>query len=204
MTENIAGAIGKLWSADFSERQEGASTVFQYGRETAGQAIAPWLQDPELAPLLGAPEPEITVGIAVGQQAFVKIRSINGEPRLASVPPDQDAQEFELHFPGKVMLDILTTRDADGDGAIARYLGKFGQGIQQVEILCRNVDRATELLKEKFGVAAVYPATRPGADGTRVNFYLVSSPSGSKVLIELYEKPAHSIQGNLPGHSSLG
>jgi hypothetical protein len=51
-----------------------------------------------------------------------------------------------------------------------------------------NVDRATAVLKEKFGVKAVYPETRPGADGTRVNFYLVGLPEGGKVLIELYEK----------------
>jgi hypothetical protein len=30
---------------------------------------------------------------------------------------------------------------------------------------------------------------RPGADGTRVNFFLVSTPQGSKVLIELYAIP---------------
>jgi len=41
-----------------------------------------------------------------------------------------------------------------------------------------------KILKEKFGVAAVYPAVRHGADGTRVNFFLVVSPDGGKVLIE--------------------
>jgi len=188
MTENIAGAITKLWSTTFSVRQAGANEIFQRAREAAEKAIASWLSDSELASLLGAPEPAMTVGIAVAQETFLKIRAINGDPRLARVPPDQDAQEFELHFPGKVLLDILTTRDAGGGGAIARYLAKFGQGIQQVEILCRDVDRATEVLREKFGVPAVYPATQPGADGTRVNFFLVSSPSESKVLIELYEK----------------
>ncbi len=199
MTEKIAAAITKLWSTTSSVRQAGATEIFQDAREAAEKAIASWLSDPELARLLGAPTPVMTVGIAVGQETFLKIRSINGEPRLARVPPDQDAQEFELHFPGKVMLDILTTRDAGGGGAIARYLAKFGQGIQQVEILCQNVDRATEVLKEKFGVPAIYPATRPGADGTRVNFYLVSSPAEKKVLIELYEMPQHSNPGKLPG-----
>jgi hypothetical protein len=36
---------------------------------------------------------------------------------------------------------------------------------------------------------AVYPATRPGADGTLVNFFLVPSPGAGKVLIELYQVP---------------
>ena len=56
-----------------------------------------------------------------------------------------------------------------------------------MEFRCSNVDRATEILKEKFKIVPVYPATRPGADGTRVNFFLVASPDGGKVLIELYE-----------------
>jgi len=54
------------------------------------------------------------------------------------------------------------------------------------------VDRATQILRDKFGLAPVYPATRAGADGTRVNFFLVSAPGASKVLIELYE-PAPRI-----------
>jgi hypothetical protein len=59
--------------------------------------------------------------------------------------------------------------------------------VQQVEYRCSNVDRATEILKEKLRAGGIYPATRPGADGTRVNFFLVPSPDGGKVLIELYE-----------------
>jgi hypothetical protein len=86
-----------------------------------------------------------------------------------------------------VILDILTTREPGGSGAIAKYLAKFGEGVQQVEYRCTNVDSATQILKDKFRVEPVYPATRNGADGTRVNFFLVASPDGGKVLIELYE-----------------
>ena len=134
-----------------------------------------------------APNPVITVGVAVPREAFNRIRIANGTPRLAEVPPDQDAEEFELDFPEGISLDVLTTREPGGDGAIARYLSKFGEGVQQVEFRCTNVDRATEVLKEKFKIAPVYPATRAGADGTRVNFFLVASPDGGKVLIELYQ-----------------
>ncbi len=77
-----------------------------------------------------------------------------------------------------------------GLGAIAKYLAKFGEGNQQVEYRCANVDRATQILKDKFGISPVYPAPRAGADGTRVNFFLVPSPDGGKVLIELYEWPS--------------
>jgi len=140
------------------------------------------------------------VGLAVPRESFELIRAANGSPRLSEVPPDQDAEEFELHFPHGVMLDILTTREPGGSGAIARYLARFGGGVQQVEFRCTNVDRATQILKDKFGIASIYPATRPGADGTRVNFFLVTTPNGGKVLIELYElpKPRHSARNIHP------
>ena len=34
----------------------------------------------------------------------------------------------------------------------------------------------------------VYPEARPGADGTRVNFFLAPTIENGRVLIELYEK----------------
>ena len=137
--------------------------------------------------MLLEPNPIITVGVAVPRETFNRIRIANGTPRLAEVPPDQDAEEFELHFAEGISLDLLTTREPGGEGAVARYLSKFGEGVQQVEFRCTNVDRATEVLKDKFKIVPVYPATRPGANGTRVNFFLVASPDGGKVLIELYQ-----------------
>ncbi len=105
------------------------------------------------------------------------------------VPPDQDAEEFELHFPNDISLDLLTTREPEGPGPISKFLAKFGEGVQQVEFRCIDVDRATQILKEKFRVQPIYPETRAGADNTRVNFFLVPSPVSGKVLIELYERP---------------
>jgi hypothetical protein len=138
--------------------------------------------------------PITTVGVAVTPETFGRVHSANGSPRLADVPPDQDAKEFELHFAQGVRLDILTTREPGGTGAIARYLQKSGEGIQQVELLARNVDAATEILRSGFGVQPIYPATRAGADGTRVNFFLVSlpgkGPEKGKILIELVEPAA--------------
>jgi hypothetical protein len=89
---------------------------------------------------------------------------------------------------------VLTTKDPSGSGAIAKYLTKFGEGVQQVEYRCKNVDRATAILEEEFGVPPIYPATRPGADGTRVNFFLVTSPEDRKILIELYETLAGNAE----------
>jgi hypothetical protein len=187
MSSPLARAIAGLSSAEPSARQAAAEEVYRLGRATAGIAVAEWWADEELSALLHGPKPTITVGIAVQRETFNRIRIANGTPRLAEVPPDQDAEEFDLHFPPETLLDILTTREPGGSGAIAKYLAKLGEGVQQVEFRCANVDRAAEILQERFKIAPVYTETRPGADGTRVNFFLVASPDGGKVLIELYE-----------------
>jgi len=183
----FAQSIADLSSADSSKRLAAAGEVYRLGRATAGSAISDWWAESELSALLLAPNPAVTVGLALQRETFGRIRIANGTPRLADVPPDQDAEEFELHFTEGISLDILTTREPGGSGAIAKYLAKFGEGIQQVEFRCANVDRATQILKETLRVDPVYPATRAGADGTRVNFFLVASPDRGKVLIELYE-----------------
>jgi hypothetical protein len=129
----------------------------------------------------------IVVGVAVHPDLYEKIYLANGSPHLPDVPPDQDAREFELEMDDGVKLDILTTREPGGEGAIARYLKKFGQGIQQIELYVRSVDRATEILTSNFGLAAIYPSTLPGADNTRVNFFLATTPDAKKLLVELVE-----------------
>jgi hypothetical protein len=186
MSGPLAQSVAALSSADESKKLAAAGEIYRLGRATAGSAISGWWAESELSALLLGPDPAITVGLAVQRETFGRIRIANGTPRLAQVPADQDAEEFELHF-GGISLDILTTREPGGSGAIAKYLAKFGEGIQQVEYRCTNVDRASQILKEKFRIAPVYPETRNGADGTRVNFFLVVSPDGGKVLIELYE-----------------
>jgi len=40
----------------------------------------------------------MTVGVAVRTATFEQVRKASGNPRLAEVPPDQDAEEFELHL----------------------------------------------------------------------------------------------------------
>jgi hypothetical protein len=187
MSSPLAPAIANLCSSDPSVRLAAAMEIYRSGRAPADQAVASWWGNPELSALLG-PDPLITVGLAVERPTFLRIRNTNGEPPLAHVPPDQDAEEFELHFPDSISLDVLTTRAPGGPGAIARYLAKFGEGVQQVEFRCIDVDRATAILKELFGVVPVYPQTRAGADGTRVNFFLVPALGAGKVLIELYER----------------
>ena len=192
---DLAALISGLSAPDPANRERVAGELFRRGRELARASVARWLSDPGFSAnlVLDASQfPETTVGLAVTPQNFEQIRAANGSPRLADVPPDQDAREFELHFPQGIRLDILTTREPEATGAIARYLQKFGEGIQQVELLTRNVDAATEILRSRFGVQPLYPATRPGADGTRINFFLAALPEKGKILIELVELAAPS------------
>lgn len=188
MSSELSKAIEGLSAEDAAVRTNAAKDLFRAGKKAALAAAEKWWSDQELARLLLGEAREVTVGLAVQRETFGKIRAAHSVAILAEVPSDQDAEEFELRFPGPISLDILTSRAPGGDGALAKYLAKFGEGVQQVEFRCLNVDKATEILKEKFGVKAIYPEARTGADGTRVNFFLVASENGDKVLIELFEK----------------
>ncbi len=191
MAKTISDSIAGLTSREMAIRQSAADELFRLGRALADSGVKSWLRDAELAGLFvrEAGQLRATVGIAVRRESFAKIHKASGFPHLAEVPPDQDAEEFELHFSGGVRLDILTTKAPLGNGAITRFLEKFGEGIQQVEFVVTNVDRVVELLQTRFSQSPVYPQTRPGADGTRVNFFLVAAPKGRKVLVELVETP---------------
>jgi len=190
--------IGDLADPDPHVRKVSGLRLYLAAAILCSAAINRWLEDAEFRALVrdfapdekGAAKARYVVGIAVEPAHFEKIRAANGSPRLSQVPPDQDALEFELHLGGTHQFDILTAREPGGAGAIARYLKKFGEGIQQIELNVTDVDRATKLLRERFGLKPIYPATRPGADDTRVNFFLVSTPNGGKFLAELVEAPA--------------
>jgi hypothetical protein len=191
MNDAVKLAIEGMSASDPELRMTAATEIHHLGRALADHAVFPWWDDPELFSLLEGGNPFVTIGLAVSPGRFQQIREANGSPRLAELPPDQDAQEFELHLPGGLSMDVLTSKDPAGSGAIAKYLQRFGEGIQQVEFRCQDVDRATQILRQKFALNPVYPATRPGADGTRINFFLLSAPGANKVLIELYEPAPH-------------
>lgn len=191
--------VAQLTSETRRDRERAMRELFHLGGWVAHHPICAWLDSPESKSLFVREQVgtnpnglKPTVGVAVLPETFSRIRELNGSPPLADVPPDQDALEFELHFVQReggipIRLDILTTKDPDADGAIAKFLKKFGEGIQQVEFEVSDVDRATQILADQFNQKAIYPATRPGANGTRVNFFLVPTEAGKKILIELVE-----------------
>jgi hypothetical protein len=185
--------IAALSSPEDAIRAAAAGQIYAAGRSRAEQAVQRWLQNAALARLIGK-DPEVTVGLAVRPETFAQIRGANGWLRLAEVPPEQDASEFTLRFAGGITLDVLTSRNQHGSGAIAKFLLKFGEGVQQVEFRCCDVNRATAILRDQFAVLPVYREARPGADGTLVNFFLVDGADGEKVLIELYEPAAIRLE----------
>jgi hypothetical protein len=197
-SQQIAKWIHGLAAADSRARAEAALRVYLEGVNQFLPLLHVWVDDLEfremtlpysrLAEEQGKKGPStLVVGVAVAAEMFETIWKANGSPHRADVPPDQDAVEFELEMDDAANLDVLTSREPAGEGAIARYLKKFGAGIQQIELYVRDVDRATGILREKFSLAPIYRATRAGADGTRVNFFLATTPEGKKLLVELVE-----------------
>ena len=195
--------IQQLAHTEPTQRLHAADFLFSDGKGRILAWLGNLIKDEEFQSLIvqehaehpyadSIPSPKLTVGIAVYPETFNEIRAANGSPALADAPADQEVFEFELEFAGDhpqhPRLDILTTK-APGGGAIARFLEKFGEGIQQVEVDVTDVDRATEILRTRFQIEPIYPRTRPGANGTRVNFFLVTTPTGKKVLVELVEQP---------------
>jgi methylmalonyl-CoA/ethylmalonyl-CoA epimerase len=202
--------IHSLADQDPEQRAQFGDRLYSYGASRTLSWFDEWQKNADFQGLLirekyMLPDGEetstarLTIGIAVLPETFEKIRMANGSPPLAEAPLDQDVIEFELEFRretgGHARLDILTTKTLGGNGAIARFLEKFGEGIQQVEIDVADVDRATEILRTRFSLEPLYPATIPGANGTRVNFFLVNSWNGSKVLVELVEAPSNASHG---------
>jgi hypothetical protein len=188
-TKNVAGYISNLAGADPKPREEAAHALFRLGCTSAEPVLRKWFADPEFRALAPSGSALLTVGLAVRPATFEAIRARFGQPALAEVPPDQDVLEFELDFAHGVRLDVMTPRSADKEGAIAKFLARFGEGIQQVECDVRDVARATEILRERFQLAPVYPQIRAGANQTQVNFFLVPIAEDRKLLIELVQSP---------------
>jgi hypothetical protein len=185
----IADLLAQLAGADAAQRERAAAEIFRQGCAAAEPVLKQWFADAEFRALVAGRGPLLTVGVAVEPAQFEEIRRRFGQIRLAQMPPEQDALEFELQFPHGVRLDVLAPRDPAGRGAIARFLARSGAGIQQIECEVRDATRATQLIRSRFTLEPVYPETCAGANGTRVNFFLAPVAEGRKVLIELVESP---------------
>jgi hypothetical protein len=188
--ETLAALIVQLADADPRRREKAAGELFRRGCAAAEPALRNWFADAEFRALVRTGNKLLTVGIAVTPARFAEIHQRFAGTLLSEVPPEADVREFTLEFAHGVRLDILTPRDPAEAGAIARFLERFGECIQQVECEVRDVTRATQILRARFALEPVYPEAHAGAGGTRVNFFLVPTTEGRKVLMELVEIPA--------------
>src|ERR1700676_5003279 len=85
-------------------RGEGPHGLYLAGLNQCLPVLDQWKTDPEFSGLTKptpveksdhaeAEKPRIIVGVAVNADSFEIIRAANNSPRLADVPPDQDAKE---------------------------------------------------------------------------------------------------------------
>jgi hypothetical protein len=181
-------------------RRSRRNSIFRTACDTAETLVRAWTQDAEFARLIGSPAHAFTAGVAVEPELFAAIRSANGAPRLADVPPEQDALEFHLNFGNDVRLEVLTTRGASGEGAVARYLRKFGRNVQHVEIATSDVGRAAEILKTRFALQPIYPASAPGRGPRAHQFF----PGGKSRRKEDSHRAGTSREVNLAPLPSCG
>jgi methylmalonyl-CoA/ethylmalonyl-CoA epimerase len=98
--------------------------------------------------------------------------------------PEMKVRVAKIHL-GNTCLELI--EPLPGETAITKFLEKKGEGIHHVCLEVPDVDEATRALQAK-GCDFVYPASRPGSGGMRVNFLSPKSTRG--VLFELNSRKA--------------
>lgn len=73
------------------------------------------------------------------------------------------------------------------DSAIGKFLDRNGQGIQQMAYRVADIDKVSEILRER-GMRLLYPEPKRGTANSRINFVHPKDARG--VLLELVEPAA--------------
>jgi methylmalonyl-CoA/ethylmalonyl-CoA epimerase len=81
------------------------------------------------------------------------------------------------------------------DSPIARFLDRFGEGIQQVAYGVHDIEAVSSALRER-GVRLLYDQPKRGTAGSRVNFIHPKDAMG--VLVELVEAPPSAVSNSPP------
>jgi methylmalonyl-CoA/ethylmalonyl-CoA epimerase len=103
---------------------------------------------------------------------------------------------IEVNDDQGVVEAMLTVGDGGGpplqllaplreDSPLTKFLGKRGEGVQQIAYTVDDIEIATALLRER-GVEVLYDEPRAGTAGSRVNFIHPKNAGG--VLVELVEQ----------------
>ena len=100
-TRQITESIHRLADSDSQSRTDSAAILWRVAGELWLPLLNQWQKDPEFrelslpvraeSPHAGLQFPAIVAGLAVHPDTFERIRAANNSPKLADVPPDQDA-----------------------------------------------------------------------------------------------------------------
>jgi methylmalonyl-CoA/ethylmalonyl-CoA epimerase len=112
------------------------------------------------------------------------------ETAHTEVNEEQGVREAMMRVPGDggAGTAVQLLAPAKPDSTIAKFLDRNGPGLQQLAYRVTDVDAASNALKEA-GIRLIYPESRRGTAGSRVNFVHPKDAGG--VLVELVE-PAPS------------
>lgn len=96
-----------------------------------------------------------------------------------------ESQKVRVAFidAGNIKLELL--EPTDGEGAVAKFIEKRGEGIHHIAFGVENIEQRMEELRAS-GVKLLNDAPKPGAGGAMVAFLHPKSSNG--VLYELCEK----------------
>lgn len=75
------------------------------------------------------------------------------------------------------------------NSTIAKFLDRNGQGMQQLAYRVKDLDKVSEILRER-GVRLLYPEAKRGTNDSRINFCHPKDTGG--VLLELVEPNANA------------
>lgn len=107
-------------------------------------------------------------------------REVNEEQGVAEAMMGTGAQ-------GEENAKIQLLAPLRPDSAIGKFLDRNGQGIQQMAYRVADIDRVSEILRER-GMRLLYPEPKRGTADSRINFVHPKDARG--VLLELVEPAA--------------
>jgi methylmalonyl-CoA/ethylmalonyl-CoA epimerase len=126
------------------------------------------------------------VGIAVRSLAerVPLYRDLLGVPLARE--EDVPTERVRVAFLGNGETHVELLEPMNGEGPIAQFLEKRGEGVHHLCFEVDDIEAALDHLRAE-GIALVGEAPRPGAGGCKVAFLHPKTTGG--VLIELTEKP---------------
>ena len=129
------------------------------------------------------------IGIAVSSldERLPFYRDLLGMPRIRD--EDLPGERVRVAFLGGGQTHVELLEPLGGEGPIADFLKKRGEGIHHLCFAVDDIDAALARAREA-GVMVIGEAPRPGAGGRRVAFLHPKSTGG--ILIELSEAPRES------------